>query len=188
MSAKGSSYERDLCRRLSLWWSEGEHDDLIWRTAGSGGRATVRRKAGRRTVGHCGDLCATDPAAEALFRVFTFELKRGYGNANPFDLLDRREGMAVQTFEKFVVQAEASRAAADSLYWCLIHKRDRRESMVYVTKEAYLKFFALGSSWYTGYRVLFLSVVLSNRKVLRLAAMPLEQFLKLPPRVVKKLV
>jgi hypothetical protein len=40
--AKGSAFERAICKRLSLWLSRGERDDLFWRSAMSGGRATLR--------------------------------------------------------------------------------------------------------------------------------------------------
>ena len=41
---KGNNYEREMSRRLSLWLSENERDDLIWRTHNSGGRFTTRMK------------------------------------------------------------------------------------------------------------------------------------------------
>ena len=56
---KGSSFERKICKALSLWVSNGEHEDLFWRTAMSGGRATVARKKGR-SVRQSGDICAVD--------------------------------------------------------------------------------------------------------------------------------
>ena len=40
--AKGSSFERAVCKRLSLWLSNGERDNLLWRSAMSGGRATIQ--------------------------------------------------------------------------------------------------------------------------------------------------
>jgi len=39
--AKGASFERDICRRLSLWVSAGKQEDVFWRSAMSGGRSTV---------------------------------------------------------------------------------------------------------------------------------------------------
>ena len=39
---KGSSFERLVCKRMSMWLSKGERDDLFWRSAMSGGRATVQ--------------------------------------------------------------------------------------------------------------------------------------------------
>ncbi len=44
---KGSSFERATCKALSLWVSDGKKGDLYWRSAMSGGRATV---AHRRSI------------------------------------------------------------------------------------------------------------------------------------------
>ena len=41
---KGSSNERKLSRQLSLWFTNGESDDIFWRSTNSGGTATIRGK------------------------------------------------------------------------------------------------------------------------------------------------
>ncbi|GAF74248.1 unnamed protein product [marine sediment metagenome] len=81
--AKGSDWEREASKMLSLWWTEGERDDVIWRTAASGGRATVRSKVGKNTANACGDLCYTDRIAKPLFDFMLIECKRGYAKAQP---------------------------------------------------------------------------------------------------------
>ena len=43
---KGGEYERTVCKKLSLWVSNGTRDDIFWRSAMSGGRATLQRKKG----------------------------------------------------------------------------------------------------------------------------------------------
>lgn len=133
--AKGPDYERRVCERLSLWWSADwpePDDDLCWRTSNSGGRATARRKAGKRAVRHCGDVAATDPRMEPFFRVVSVEIKRGYSRATVADLLDKPARAAEQQYEewfrKVVVAAEQSGAP----YWLLIHRRDRREPLVFL--------------------------------------------------------
>jgi hypothetical protein len=70
--AKGSGFERKLCRAVSLFWSGGIHSDLCWRSAASGARGTTTRT---KTAGYHGDLVATDPSIDGLFRVFCFEAK-----------------------------------------------------------------------------------------------------------------
>jgi hypothetical protein len=40
---KGSSFERQFCRALSLWVSKGVDENIYWRTSGSGGWATRKR-------------------------------------------------------------------------------------------------------------------------------------------------
>lgn len=46
VQSKGAHFEREICVKLSLWVSGGLHKDIFWRTAMSGGRATVFKKKG----------------------------------------------------------------------------------------------------------------------------------------------
>jgi hypothetical protein len=62
---KGSAQERKLCELLSLWVSHGTKKDLYWRSAMSGGRATVIRKRGGQNR-QCGDIVAVAPEGHAL--------------------------------------------------------------------------------------------------------------------------
>src|SRR5688572_3527363 len=128
--AKGSAFERSICRQLSLWWSGGKHDDLFWRSATSGARATTRAKSGKRTAGHCGDVVATDSSAQPFISFFTVELKRGYNGATPIDLLDGGNH-SKRSFPAMFKQAADARDRAGTPHWLLIHKRDRRAAMVY---------------------------------------------------------
>lgn len=74
---KGSSFERNTCRALSLWLSEGTDGDWFWRTAASGGRATIR---GDRTLAHAaGDIGASKPEGFALVTRYFIECKH-YAN------------------------------------------------------------------------------------------------------------
>lgn len=136
--SKGSAFERRVCKELSLWWSGGERDDLLWRTAASGGRATVRSKAGKsNTSGGYGDITSTDPRSRVLTRVFAFELKKGYNKYTVHDLIDRTDRTAVQAWELWVRQAARSAEQAKALTWALIHKRDQREAVIALPVRAY---------------------------------------------------
>lgn len=55
-SAKGASFERWVCKTLSLWESKGESEDYFWRTSMSGGRATLGRKKGEVKAHLEGDI------------------------------------------------------------------------------------------------------------------------------------
>lgn len=68
---KGSSFEREICKRLSLWISHGDSVDLYWRSAMSGGRATVAKGAVRQA----GDITAVAPEGHCLTNAFYLELK-----------------------------------------------------------------------------------------------------------------
>jgi len=72
---KGGTFERLICAKLSLWVSGGRNRDLFWRSAMSGGRATVGQRKGHRVSRVAGDICATAPEGHALTNVLYFELK-----------------------------------------------------------------------------------------------------------------
>lgn len=126
--AKGGSFERWFCDQLSEWWTGAKDDSVFWRTSNSGGRATVRGRKGKKTQGHAGDVGATHPEGEPLMRFVTFELKRGYSNRSPFDLLDRNPAVYnKQVWEDWINQARAAHQRAGSEYWMIVQKRDKRE-------------------------------------------------------------
>lgn len=138
-SGKGSKFEREICVKLSLWASNGVHEDWYWRTAGSGARATVRGRKGKTTTGHCGDICATCPEAKFLLDHFAIECKKGYSRHTIADLLDKPEGAAKQEYEKWFEQAELSRKHSGAKSWLLIVKRDRRDALVFTNFGASLR-------------------------------------------------
>ena len=74
-SAKGASFERSVCRDLSLWITGNERDDIFWRTAMSGGRATIGLRTGKKRDAQAGDAQAIDSLGEAFMRTFSVECK-----------------------------------------------------------------------------------------------------------------
>lgn len=68
---KGNSFEREICTKLSLWITDGKHVDCLWRSAMSGGRATVAKG----TVRQAGDITAVAPEGHILTDQFYIELK-----------------------------------------------------------------------------------------------------------------
>jgi hypothetical protein len=73
--AKGSKFEREVCQKLSLWVTGGEKRDVFWRSAMSGGRATVGAKSGRDHARQAGDVCAVAPEGHALTGTYYIECK-----------------------------------------------------------------------------------------------------------------
>lgn len=136
--AKGSSFERWLCKRLSEWWTQdepnGPRDDVFWRTAGSGARATVRGKQGQNTVNSHGDICAIDPVGQPLIDCICIEAKVGYNRATIHDLIDPLKPSKAREkkgcWEGWIAKAERSRKASGVQHWAIIHKRDRREPVI----------------------------------------------------------
>lgn len=72
--SKGTSYERKICKRLSLWITNGEKADCLWRSALSGGRATVAHRKGE-VVRQSGDITAVSPEGHVLCTSNFLELK-----------------------------------------------------------------------------------------------------------------
>ncbi len=72
---KGGEFERNICKKLSLWISEGKRDDLFWRSAMSGGRATVGFKKGIKRNTQIGDISSIDPLGNKLTDKFVLECK-----------------------------------------------------------------------------------------------------------------
>jgi hypothetical protein len=127
--AKGADFERDISRTLSLWWSHGERDDIFWRTSMSGGRATVRRKAGKATAYQAGDITATDPIGAPLIKATVIELKRGYGRYCVLDTLDSRN-VTTTVLGGFIAQVQEELKQAGIRNFLLICKRDGRSPFV----------------------------------------------------------
>jgi len=48
---KGALFERLVCKQLSLYYSDGRRDDLFWRSAMSGGRATLNKGKAKNQAG-----------------------------------------------------------------------------------------------------------------------------------------
>ena len=87
---KGNKYERIISKKLSLWLSNGERDDLFWRTQSSGGRFTQRMKVGKKTVNQDGDISSTTSESEAFSNMFMIECKN-YEDINIWSLITGKQ-------------------------------------------------------------------------------------------------
>jgi len=128
---KGNGYEREICRLLSQWWSNGARDDLFYRTGGSGSRAFNRARQGKTTAGQGADVGATDPEGAPLTQLFAIEVKRGYNLHTIQDLMDKPSWGGEQVYEDWFAKAELHRQASGARYWALIVRRDRREPLIF---------------------------------------------------------
>lgn len=138
--SKGSNFEREICKKLSLWWTNNERDDVFWRTAGSGARATTRFKKGKKTAYEEGDIKATDPIGQPLMDLVSIELKRGYSKDTLSDLIDKPKDSKPSMYEKFIEQAiRECKNQEDGKEWILIVKRDRRDAILFTSMEFFKK-------------------------------------------------
>ena len=143
--AKGANFERDMCRTLSLWWSEGKRDDVFWRSAGSGAMAKTRSKSGKGTSGQYGDIHASDPEGLPFLEAFTIELKRGYNDVTLSHMLDKPDSAAVQIWERFYQQVYEDHLNAGSMSWMLICQRDRRKALVHISQHSAMMLHKFGA-------------------------------------------
>jgi hypothetical protein len=139
--AKGSQFERDICKRLSKWWTSDARDDIFYRTGGSGGMATSRASKGKSTANSAGDIGYLDGQGAPLLKAFTFELKKGYPSVSLLRLIDSRltADMAAKSdnLAGWFVQAEAEARLADAFSWVVIHGPPRRPVMIYLPANDY---------------------------------------------------
>src|SRR5271166_559205 len=72
---KGGNYERDICRKLSMWVSDDQHDNIFWRSASSGARATFQRKKGVENKDQAADISAISEEGFILTNFACIECK-----------------------------------------------------------------------------------------------------------------
>lgn len=80
-SRKGFSFENQICRQLSMWWTGGQRNDVFCRTRASGAFATMRIKSKKSAPYAGGDITFEDPIGQPLIDHFIFSVKRGYNDA-----------------------------------------------------------------------------------------------------------
>ena len=112
---KGGAFERTICRELSLWMSEGLHEDLYWRSAMSGGRSTVAAGKGKRLAAQAGDISCVNELGHALTDQFLIECKswkdlqfegliKGTGNLTDFWLDTKRIADAYSKYPMLIAK------------------------------------------------------------------------------------
>jgi len=133
--AKGGNYEREIAKKLSLWYTDGKRDDLVCRTDSSGGRASVRTKNKKVTNRYLyGDLKHSDDACLPMFNRWSIELKTGYmvGKDTRWDILDildskQKEPTIIKFWVQCVRDADLSRREP-----ILIFRRNGRASCIMI--------------------------------------------------------
>jgi len=126
---KGSAFERKICRSLSLWWSNGEQNDIFWRSPGSGAWARGKDK---NNPGW-GDVMAVKPEGKPLTDKFVIELKRGYPKLDIISDNIKSEGILIQ----FLIKLEKTCIQSGNRLPVLIYKKDRKQEMICIPSPMY---------------------------------------------------
>lgn len=147
--AKGGSYENEVAKALSLFWTNYERDDVFGRSDSSGARFTQRRKKGKDTANQAGDITFNDSLGESLIAAWSIECKTGYGDKKKikvggevkkidlrWDILDFLDSTQKEpVLEKFWRQCKKD-ADLSGREPVLIFRRNRRKSCI-VFKASY---------------------------------------------------
>lgn len=117
-SSKGSKFEREIAKRLSIWITGNpETEPLIWRNAGSGSVHTIGiKKRGIAQKNMAGDLIAIDPRANFLLDKISIECKNGYKSASIFSLFKDSKS---DILKKFWEQACRDAFEAEKIPWLI---------------------------------------------------------------------
>lgn len=89
--SKGGSFENEVAKILSLWYSQGSRDDLFMRSQSSGARFTQRKKKGKDTAYQGGDITFSDPLGEPLIKRWNIEAKTGYSGRKKINIGNENE-------------------------------------------------------------------------------------------------
>lgn len=106
---KGASFERRACKSLSIWVSGGLREDVFWRSAMSGGRASLasRRKGGRAFNAQSGDITAIHKSGHALLHAFVLECKH-VKDLNMMRIVRGRTGHLFRFWKKLKKECKAA--------------------------------------------------------------------------------
>lgn len=179
--AKGAPFERELSKQLSMWWTNGASDAVFWRSSQSGGRATTREKSGKKTKGQYGDIAVTDPIGQPLIELVSIEAKNGYNNRDIMQFLDTKK-VPKGSLQEFINQASRDAKRAGVPYWWMIHKRDRKQPLLYMPYGFYIAINDIDSG------LTFPTVATLQVSGLDLIVVPWEDFLNLvEAKVVRRL-
>ncbi len=137
---KGSNFEREIARELSIWWSEGKNDAVFYRSNASGARFTQRKKAGKDTANQAGDLSFTDSEGELLIQNFNFELKTGYGSKtksgitrwDALDFIDSQQKEPI--LKKMWVQCYHDAVATNRKPVLIFRRNNRKPCIVFLVE------------------------------------------------------
>lgn len=119
--AKGSGWERDICRFLTKWVSGQEKPYIFWRTPGSGSFVT-----NNVSTDASGDIISILPEGRFFTDIISCEAKIGY---DEIDLFKHFKDVKNNTLESFWCQCIRD-ANKSNKYGMLVYKKSGYKPMV----------------------------------------------------------
>ena len=93
--AKGSSFEREVCKKLTLWVTGQDNPYVFWRSPSSGAVATISQSSNV-----CGDIIAIKEEGNFFTEIFSVECKDGYPDADMMKLFKNNKNDTIHEFWK----------------------------------------------------------------------------------------
>lgn len=163
---KGSEFERKIAKKLSLWWTEGNRDDIFWLTSGSGARATVRAKKNIKTKYQYGDISFTDPLGKSLIDYFLIELKTGYPDLGIMLLIDGKQKSPVLV--KWWNKAKEEKEFGKRKAVLLVIKRDYKHPVMVFDQKTFSIIESYVGTWEKDIISIYLTAIKRNLVVVSL--------------------
>lgn len=127
--SKGSAWEREAGKLLSLWLTHSERPDIFARNVLSGGAFTLAEQAGKVSSRMPGDIMAAHPLAFRFLEQFSIECKHLRNIGLEAYLLDPR---AMTSLGQIISQAKRQARHIGAEYM-LLAKQNNREALVMVS-------------------------------------------------------
>lgn len=126
---KGASYERSVCQRLSMWVSNLTREDCFWRSAMSGGRATLksRKNSGIGFGAQAGDITPTHALGLKLCELFVIDAKHYADFKTERQIFGRRSDL-LREWKKLRETARSCKKQA-----MLVCRQNRRPEIIVVS-------------------------------------------------------
>ena len=126
--AKGSQWERDCGKAISLWLTHGERPDIMSRNVLSGGSFTNAENAGKVSSRMPGDMMAAHPLAFRFLSHFSIECKHLKSLNLDAYLFDPR----MQTPFGHIITLARRQAQSINLQYMVIAKQNNREAVIFM--------------------------------------------------------
>ena len=101
---KGAGFEREICKKLSLGITGGKQDDVFWRSAMSGGRATIAHRKGQ-DIRQSGDITSVAPEGHVFTDRWFVECKH-YKQLDLLSFFIKNRGITAQFWRHAKKQAK----------------------------------------------------------------------------------
>lgn len=135
---KGAQFERQVCWDLSRYVDPDGDDTLFWRSAMSGGRATVQRRKGVKNTTQAGDITPIHSKGSWLTDLFVIECKF-YKDLDLGPSILFKKGKLSQFWKEV-----RKKAKEQGKHPMLIAKQNRADTLVVLTTKGRHELVSLG--------------------------------------------